>query len=95
METLEIVFTAASKSGVSTETFVKMQTENIRKIFNQPFSVIDEGQKANFTLFVPGEEKVFEEKDILSKSRNNAFVNKKLKGKVIGIINKDRLFLNQ
>ncbi len=95
METLEIVFTAASMSGVTTETFVKMQTENIRKIFNQPFSVIDEGQKANLTLFVPGEEKVFEEKDILSKSRNNAFVNKKLKGKVIGIINKERLFLNK
>jgi dihydroorotase len=95
METLEIVFTAASMSGVTTETFVKMQTENIRKIFNKPFSVIDEGQKANLTLFVPGEEKVFEEKDILSKSRNNAFVNKKLKGKVIGIINKERLFLNK
>jgi len=38
---------------------------------------------------------VFEEKDIFSKSKNNAFVNKKLKGKVFGIINKDRLILNK
>lgn len=95
METLESVFGAASICGVPVETFVKMQTENIRKIFNQPASTIEEGQIANLTLFVPGEEYVFEEKDILSKSRNNAFVNNKLKGKVIGIINKDRLFLNK
>jgi dihydroorotase len=56
---------------------------------------IQEGQKANLTLFVPGEEYVFEEKDILSKSKNNAFINYKLKGKVIGIFNKDRLLLNK
>jgi dihydroorotase len=95
METLESVYGAVSICGISTETFVKMQTENIRKIFNQPAPVIAEGQKANLTLFVPGEEYVFEEKDILSKSKNNAFVNNKLKGKVIGIFNKDRLFLNK
>jgi dihydroorotase len=46
-------------------------------------------------LFVPDEEYVFEEKDILSKSKNNAFINQKLKGKVIGIIHKDKLLLNK
>ena len=95
METLECVFGAAGICGVSTETFVKMQTENIRKVFNLPVSSIAEGEKANLSLFIPDEEYVFEEKYILSKSKNNAFVNKKLKGKVIGIINKDRLFLNK
>jgi dihydroorotase len=72
-----------------------MQTENIHSVFNLPVSTIAEGEKANLTLFVPNVEYVFEEKDILSKSRNNAFVNQKLKGKVIGIINKDQLFLNK
>jgi dihydroorotase len=92
METLESIFGA---SGVSAETFVTMQTENIHSVFNLPVSTIAEGEKANLTLFVPNVEYVFEEKDILSKSRNNAFVNQKLKGKVIGIINKDQLFLNK
>ncbi len=48
---------------------------------------------ANITLFLPDEEYIFEEKDIFSKCKNNAFIGKKLKGKVIGIINGDKLFL--
>ncbi|HET7118447.1 MAG TPA: dihydroorotase [Hanamia sp.] len=95
METLESVFGASGVCDISTETFVKMQTENIRKVFNLPAVSIIEGEKANLSLFIPEKEYVFEEKHIQSKSKNNAFVNKKLKGKVIGIINKDRLFLNK
>lgn len=95
METLESVFGAARICGVSTDTFVNMQTENIRRIFNQPNVSMAVGEKANLTFFIPGQEYVFEESDILSKSKNNAFVNNRLKGKVIGIFNKDRLFLNK
>jgi dihydroorotase len=95
METLESVFGASSICGVPIETFVKMQTENIRNIFNQPIPSFKEGEKANLTLFVPDQEYVFKEKDIVSKSKNNAFINLQLKGKVIGIFNKDRLNLNK
>ncbi len=95
METLESVFGAAQISGISTKAFVQMQTENIRKLFNMPVPKIAEGEKANLTLFHPDEEYVFEKKNIFSKSKNNAFIDKKLKGKVIGIINKDRLFLSE
>lgn len=94
METLESVFGAAGVCGIPVETFVKMQTENIRKVFNLPASSIAEGEKANLSLFIPEEEYIFAEKDILSKSKNNAFAGKKLKGKVIGIINGDKLFLS-
>ncbi|HWH62007.1 MAG TPA: dihydroorotase [Ginsengibacter sp.] len=93
MEGLESVFGAACICDVSTETFVKMQSENTRNIFKIESPLIDKGHKANITLFKQGEEYVFKEKDILSKSKNNAFVGKKLKGKVIGIINGDKLFL--
>ncbi len=95
METLESVFGVAQICGVSTEAFIRMQTENIRKVFNQNLPSIAEEEKANLTLFVPDVEYFFEEKNILSKSRNNAFINKNLKGKVIGIINKEKLFLNK
>ncbi len=95
METLESVFGAAGSCSIPPEIFVKMQTENIRKIFNLPLPIIDEGEKANLSLFVPGEEFIFEENNILSKCKNNAFLNQKLSGKVIGIYNKDKLFLNK
>lgn len=93
MEGLESVFGAARVCGVSTEHFVKMQTENTRSIFKIEETLIDKGGKANVTLFKPDAEYVFEEKDIFSKSKNNAFIGKKLKGQVIGIINGDKLFL--
>ena len=95
MEGLESVFGAAGICGVSVDRFVQMQTENTRKIFNLPMPTIAEGEMANLTFFIPGEEYVFEEKDILSKCRNNAFVGRRLRGKVIGIINKDKLHLNK
>jgi dihydroorotase len=95
MEGLESVFGAAGICGISAEGFVKMQTENIRKIFNLPVPSIAEGENANFTFFDPANEYLFEEKDIFSKCKNNAFTGRKLKGKVIGIINKDKLFLNK
>ena len=70
---------------------IRKYPENLQSTFPS----IEAGKKANLTLFLPNEEFVFEETDIISKSKNNAFVNNKLKGKVIGIFNKDRLFLNK
>ena len=93
MEGLESVFGVARICDISAEHFIKMQTENIRAIFKIDIPSIEKGQKADVTLFAPDEEYVFEERDIFSKCRNNAFVGKKLKGKVIGIINGDKLFL--
>ncbi len=95
MEGLESVFGAAGLCGIDATTFVKMQTENIRNIFKLPVPLIAERQPASLTLFVEGDEYLFEEKQILSKCSNNAFVGKTLKGRVIGIINKDKLFLNK
>ena len=95
MEGLESVFGAAGMCGITVADFVKMQTENIRKTFNLAVPEISENAKASLTLFIPGKEYLFEEKDIFSKCKNNAFAGKQLQGKVIGIINKDKLFLNK
>ena len=93
MEDLECIFSAARACNISAEHFVKMQTENVRNIFKIELPSLNKGDRANITLFSPDDEFVFEEKDIVSKSRNNAFTGKTLKGRVIGIINGDRLFL--
>ena len=93
MEGLESVFGAALACGILLEQFIKMQTENIRNIFGIDVTSIEKNQLANITLFIPDEEYIFEEKNIASKSKNNAFIGKKLKGKVIGIINTKKIFL--
>lgn len=93
METLESVFGAAGVCGISAETFVKMQSQNIRKIFGLHVPAIAAGQRANLTLFQPDVSSIFEMKDIRSKCRNNAFVGKELKGAVLGIINGNQIYL--
>jgi dihydroorotase len=93
MEDLECVFGVANICDISIEDFVKMQTENTRSIFKIEDVLIEKGNKANITLFNPDEDYIFEENDIFSKSKNNAFIGKRLKGKAVGIINGDKLFL--
>lgn len=93
METLEVVFSAAMASGISAELFVRMQVENIRSVFNLQTPEISEGSPAVLTLFNPGQPMAYSEQHLYSKSKNNAFLNRQLSGKVFGIINKDRIFL--
>lgn len=54
---------------------------------------INEGNKANISLFNPKEESTFTKTTILSKSKNSAFLGMKLKGKTYGIVNQGKLIL--
>jgi len=66
-----------------------------REIFGLPIPEIKEGAVASLTLFNPSATYIFERSMIQSKSSNAAFIGKKMKGKVIGIINKNQLVLNK
>ena len=55
---------------------------------------IKEGEKASLSLFNPDINYIFDEKDILSTSKNSAFKGTALKGKAYGIFNNDQLILN-
>ena len=65
-----------------------------RTIFGQEKALISEGEKANITLFNPEEESMFTEGNVLSKSKNSAFLGVKTKGKVYGIYNQEKLVLS-
>ena len=54
---------------------------------------IDVGKKANITLFNPEVKSVFTKENILSKSKNSAFLGVEMKGKVYGIYNQGKLVL--
>jgi dihydroorotase len=93
MISLETMFGVLLSCGLSVDAFVKMQTINARHIFGLAVPEIKEGEMATLTLFTPGAEYVFEEKMIRSKSKNSPFIGKTLKGKVFGIINKNKFEL--
>ena len=61
--------------------------------FGIEIQTIDEGSKANITLFNPEPKSIFIKSSILSKSKNSAFLGAEMKGKVYGIINQGKLIL--
>ena len=63
-------------------------------IFNLENSEIKVGKVANISLFTIDEDWTFTKENILSKSKNSAFLGAKMKGKVIGIYNNSKLILN-
>lgn len=55
--------------------------------------VLKEGTKANMSLFNPNGLSIFTKSNILSKSKNSAFLGMEIKGKVYGIVNQGKLIL--
>lgn len=90
---LESLFGALNKR-VDLETLIDCLTTNPRNRFHIVSSSIIEGKKANLTLFNPDFEYIFTEKNILSTSKNTVFMNKKLNGKVYGIISNKKVVIN-
>jgi dihydroorotase len=94
MITLQTLYGTVNNILNDTEALIKMLTENNRNIFDIARPVIEENSKACLTIFEPNTKFVFEEDMIVSKSKNSAFVGKIMKGKVLGIINKGKMVLN-
>jgi dihydroorotase len=94
MITLQTLYGTVNTIMNDTEALIKMLTENNRHIFDIAIPSIEENITACLTIFEPNTEFVFEENMIVSKSKNSAFVGKMMKGKVVGIINKGKVILN-
>ena len=91
---LESLF-GALNSVLKTSEYIAAITTNPRKRFGIAIPEIEEGNQAELTLFNPEGTYTFSIKDILSTSKNSIFIDKKLKGKVFGIIANNQLILNQ
>lgn len=80
---------------ISEERWVTMLSINPAKIFGIAKHSITKGNKAALTLFNPDTTFTFTEKHLFSRSKNTPFINKELKGRVLGVVNKGQLVLNE
>lgn len=64
-----------------------------RKLFSITENAIELNKKANITLFSMEGNYIFSKENILSKSKNSAFLGTEIKGKVYGIFNNNKLVL--
>jgi dihydroorotase len=79
---------------VSVERLIDAFTSRPRKIFGLPANGLEKGGKS-FTLFTTEGTTQFAADRVQSTSRNNPYIGKELKGKIVGIFNNDQLHLNQ
>ena len=87
-------FFGSINSVMKIEDFIGSITENPRIRFGIPVPKIEKGEKANLSLFDPDFSYTFTDDNILSKSKNSAFLGKKLKGKVYGVIANNKISIN-
>ncbi|MCL7764909.1 dihydroorotase [Polaribacter sp. Z014] len=89
---LESAF-GAINSVLNLEDFIDNITSKPKAIFGLENHSIQENNKAEISLFNPELNYTFTKEDILSISKNSAFLNKKLKGKAYGIYANNQLIL--
>lgn len=86
-------FFGAVNTVLNLDEFIATITYKPREIFKISQPEIKEGAPANLTFFNPDIEWTFDENDILSTSKNSAFIGKELKGKAYGIFNNNQLVI--
>jgi dihydroorotase len=78
---------------LTNDRLVKLFSLNARNIFNLPVTNISEGANAELSLFTKALHTNLQKQDIKSKSFNTPFLERELKGKILGIINKGKIIL--
>jgi dihydroorotase len=93
---LQTAFSVLHQFGeLAIEDTIEKITTQPRKLLRLDNQIISENQKANLTLFNPDLVWEFNAQNNLSKSQNSPFLGKKLKGKALAVLNKNRLSDNE
>lgn len=90
---LESLFGSVN-SILELEQTIACLTDKPRKRFGLKATKIEKGEFADLTMFNPEVDYTFTEINILSKSKNSAFLGKELRGLAYGIIANNQLVLN-
>lgn len=74
---------------------INILSNGARKVLDLPQASINEGNKADITLFSPDSKWFFSTDNLFSKTLNSPHLNKELMGEVFGIINNGKLALKE
>ena len=85
---------ATAVPGITAARCVELLAVNPRKLFGLNQASIKEGNPATITLFSPAVKWTVSPENIKSKSSNSPFIGRELTGKVIGIINGDKIVIS-
>ncbi len=94
---LQTAFSLANSAlhkKLSIEEIIEKIAFGPRKVLGLPMKTIAVGEPADLTLFDPQLEWTFEQKDILSKSKNSPLIGSRLKGKVTAVAKGKDLVMN-
>jgi dihydroorotase len=80
--------------GLSNDLLVQLFSTNAARLFGLQSFTIEKGAPANLTMFQREQSYVFTEQQNKSRSANTPVLGMQLSGKVIGTVNKGRVFLN-
>jgi len=91
LETAFSIICSTLKNEINLGKIIELLSINPRKILKIDCPKIEENNLANITLFDPEKKWRFQKSDIQSKSENTPFINHDFTGKIIGIINKGQI----
>lgn len=94
LQTTYSLFQMYKPKNINDDLFIQATAINPRKILNLKPVTIDNKQVANFTLFQPDLKWMYNEKSNQSNAQNHPLFNTELKGKAIGIFNKQNYHEN-
>ena len=84
-----------SKNKLKLEKLIEVLSDKPRNFIDAPIPTIEKGNVADLTLFDPNSEFDFESTKKKEDIEYSPFKNEKMKGAIVGIFNKNKLFLNK
>ena len=94
LETFFSLCLTSLKEEIEIEDMIDTFTINVRELLGLKTITINEGEKANLSIFSTKLKSHYNKDNYASKSKNTPFTDIELSGKVIGVYNKGKLHLN-
>ncbi len=94
---LETAFSLASQNlhAAGPDLLVEKLSLAPRRLLGLPLPELEAGAEADFTIFSPSENRTLQRNSIRSKSKNTPFAGQPLKGKIFGVVRRNKFYFDR